>query len=85
MTRLIDADAIPYEEWECGDITLYITNKESIDALPTVDAVPVRHGRWKYVSIERYACSVCGCEPWYGGSIYTLRYCPNCGARMDKE
>lgn len=55
-----------------------------LNEMDIVDAVPVVHGRWKYVSIERYACSVCGCEPWYGGSIYTLRYCPNCGARMDE-
>lgn len=91
MSRLIDADEITYEEWECGDITLYITNKESIDALTTVDAVPVVHGRWidegQYgdnFPHHAWRCSECGEHvieidtSWY-------KYCPNCGARMDKE
>lgn len=48
---------------------------------PTVDAVA--HGRWKCISVGRYACSLCGFEPWYEGSINTLHYCSHCGARMD--
>ncbi len=48
--------------------------------LPTVDAVPVVHGR----KIEDgdigcfWLCSLCGeCLP------YGANYCPNCGAKMD--
>lgn len=47
------------------------------------DVAEVRHGRWKCVSIGRYACSLCGREPWYEGSINTINYCPNCGALME--
>lgn len=51
----------------------------------TVDAEPVRHGRWMpkpsgYCWPEDKICSECG-------AIYsfckTQNYCPNCGARMD--
>ena len=52
-----------------------------IQGMKTVDAVPVRHGRWADdTGIEgawNY-CSVCGEQ-----SIDLYDYCPNCGARMD--
>ncbi len=95
MTRLINADALDAEMyhksfevddgrnvWNSGLWIRYKIFEEAIRDAPTIDAVPVVHGRWKCVSIGRYACSVCGCEPWYGGSIRTLYYCPNCGADM---
>lgn len=50
-----------------------------------VDVQEIRRGRWKCVSIGRYACSLCGREPWYEGSINTMHYCPNCGAAMIEE
>ena len=50
---------------------------------PTVDAVPVRHGRWidarEYCG--DYMCS--NCEALYGTNKFN--YCPNCGAKMDGE
>ena len=55
-----------------------------INEQEAADVQEVRHGRWKCVSIGRYACSLCGCEPWYEGSINTMHYCPNCGAKMDE-
>lgn len=47
-----------------------------------VDAVPVRHGKWiEYPTAdEMNQCSECGVLR-FGDS----NYCPNCGARMDKE
>lgn len=36
----------------------------------------------KYVPIIE--CSVCGYEPYYGGSESKFNYCANCGARMEK-
>ncbi len=53
-----------------------------IQGMETVDAVPVRHGKWVDDSngIEgawNY-CSVCGEQ-----AIDLYDYCPNCGARMD--
>ena len=59
---------------------------QAIDEQPTIDAVPVRHGRWMpreegmvYPFWERYPCSECG------EHSDDKRYCPNCGARMDKD
>ena len=61
---------------------------EKIDEMPTVDAVPVRHGKWIR---ERHGvfCSRC----WMGWGFITgvpanvegsYIYCPLCGAKMDE-
>ena len=59
-----------------------------IEDMPAVDVAPVRHGRWidAYPDIEpnpmfMYGiCSECGFEQAI--SKY-LKYCPDCGAKMD--
>lgn len=53
----------------------------------TVDAEPVRHGMWMWHSVIGEAfyvkeCSVCG---WTHALNSNYLYCPNCGAKMDKE
>ena len=58
---------------------------------PTVDAVPVMHGKWIIEEEESYRnvqCSVCGkdyvCH--YGMlQLQMFGYCPNCGAKMDGD
>lgn len=48
-----------------------------IDNIPAADVVEVRHGRW----LLDGRCSECLANP-----LTTHKnYCPNCGARMDKE
>lgn len=92
--RLIDADELKLSH--CKECTLY-PNKcmgkdcdwESIahiNMMPTIDAVPVRHGKWLsreegavYPFWERYTCSVCGKH------ADDTDYCPHCGARMDED
>lgn len=98
MTRYIDAD------WAKEHIYQRATNGrplhtidlpellELIDEVPTVDAVPVRHGRWivyNYPASECTYCSVCKeqydqVDLYIGGNEYP-KYCPNCGALMDGE
>lgn len=63
-----------------------------LSALPTVDAVPVRHGRWETVEDwdgdEHYRCSECGAEfVLIDGTPNDndYLYCPHCGARMDGD
>lgn len=56
--------------------------KVAIHEQTTVDAEPVRHGRWEdkphKMMGECPRCSVCGSfDP------IKYRYCPNCGAKMD--
>ena len=62
--------------------------KRYVTRVPAADVAPVRHGRWidAYPDIEpnpmfMYGiCSECGFEQ--GISKY-LKYCPDCGCRMD--
>ena len=86
MKRLIDADAIVYDIGEiddglCKRTELYVTN-EAIAQQPTIDAVPVKHGKWREYPIAdgMNQCSECGVLR-FGES----NYCPNCGCRMDEE
>lgn len=100
--RLIDANALDkrfdkrikwlrldtHDQYSLGLYHGAVTDKDLINEMPTVDAVPVVHGRWidAYPDIEpnpmfMYGiCSECGFEQ--GISKY-LNYCPNCGAKMD--
>lgn len=102
MGRLIDADALVealmmytwhdedgYEIDDCGPKRVYI--KEWLPDIPTVDAVPVVHGKKLHQSpVDPNSmicfkkcvckCSVCGeyvAKDW--------NYCSNCGAKMDQE
>ncbi len=60
-----------------------------IDKEPAADVVEVRHGRWESTGVlvglmnfeYFYRCTACGRR---GGDTKT-NYCPNCGAKMDKE
>lgn len=82
--RLIDADellgTIFFVEDEEGFMTAVVAKKD-IESEATVDALPVVHGRWIKVKPVHYQCSICGVNT--GG--FTSNYCPNCGAKMDKE
>ena len=55
---------------------------------PTIDAEPVRHGRWiqsKIVPAYHY-CSLCKVthKMEMSCNVYVfMKYCPNCGAKMD--
>lgn len=89
--RLINADEIQYtKDWVVTDKipkvggynakAIYRVTKEEIDAMPTVDAVPVVHGHWIDKDGGIATCSVCG-DRWGVWSV--MKYCPNCGAKMD--
>lgn len=57
-----------------------------VEDIPAADVAEVRHGRWEYASyngVYDVLCSACGYSP--GIKFYASNYCPNCGARMDKE
>ena len=75
-------------EFQEGIVDVYIL--ESILAgMPAVDAAPVVHGRWgEYESfpltpsLNGCPCSVCKTH-FSPSSIIVMKYCPNCGAKMD--
>lgn len=57
-----------------------------IEFAPTVEAVPVVHGRWlseMHGNSNNGTCSVCGSHEH--AYAFGWKYCPNCGARMDGE
>ena len=67
-------------------------SEEECDAFPAADVVEVRHGRW--LTTDAYPhhlyCSVCyktyaKNAKWVNELDLPTNYCPNCGARMDKE
>ena len=82
--RLIDADALKalYEEKSseavCG-VELCKAIIYRINEAPTVNAVPVVHGRWEITPVY-IKCSACG-EAFM---LIPQNYCPHCGAKMDE-
>lgn len=93
--RLIDADELDFGKYEgipliedklvrLNDVT------KELKSAPTIDAVPVVHGRWEFPIFEdeedgldpRVKCSECGCIE---AALAKWNYCPNCGAKMDAE
>ena len=86
--RLIDAEKLKkhYAWWEDDERrTLF---DQIVDAQPTIDAEPVRHGKWEMKPDpfgffdEIPVCSECGCTTTMREKT---KYCPNCGCRMDKD
>lgn len=104
MTRLIDADDMIKS---LMDMTFYDEEgytiddyeerlaivKSFVDPVQTVDAEPIRHGRFIGTEYDGYAdgnpvyyewkCSECGCV--FEDEEPTYNYCPNCGADMKGE
>lgn len=98
MPRYIDADAIvELKGAACKAATGLDLKKLLDDYAPTVDAEPVRHGRWIYCEDDSgqdgIVCSLCGhFVPWYydyyessDDLIKDNIKCPHCGAKMDGD
>lgn len=74
----------------------YFQIKSILLGTKTADVAPVRHGRWiedertyPGPGLKNNLCSACGevAGAWKEGLEPGRKwaYCPNCGARMDKE
>ena len=82
--RLIDADAL---------IALVMKRLKNpviigwlcrlIDEAPTIEAEPVRHGRWEKTADGAALCTAC--KRKMNPSQYGYAFCSLCGARMDGE
>lgn len=84
MARLIDADKCHSYFYDHLDEKGMVGAMNAVEEMPTVDAEPVRHGRWT----EDGLCMGCGFDALYleNTSIQVRsHYCPNCGAKMDAE
>ena len=97
--RLIDADDLGKRIWYGNTDPVILRGYASglVDAAPTIEAEPVKHGRWlitqeplSWHDVNCVECSACH-ESWiydedYGfDDLCDWNYCPNCGARMDEE
>lgn len=93
--RLIDADKLKSELFDADwmmDNDEHMVEK-IIERQPTVDAEPVRHGRWKIDTVWTFnsfepeiveeKCSLCGRYVQRYRTQSPNNYCPNCGAKMD--
>lgn len=95
--RLIDADTVVtiqtyddmYEEWGAETMTVAEAMDKWSDegCPPTIDAEPVRHGRWRHLGGDEWCCTICGEVIYTEGSWEkpTHKYCHECGAKMDGE
>ncbi|MBR3924479.1 MAG: hypothetical protein IKJ45_15275 [Kiritimatiellae bacterium] len=57
---------------------------KAVDNAPTIDAEPVRHGRWIHDINNLYGCSECMTRETMSHKNLK-KFCPNCGAKMDLE
>lgn len=91
--RLIDADEFPaehvnvgYDDYGVGfDEGIQIMLDEIKDA-PTVEAMPVVHGKWLHDESGANYCSECmkyAYEDEEYHMIWHTQYCPHCGAKMN--
>ena len=75
--RRASKNSFPRQHFVVGDVL------NCIRTAPAADVVEVRHGRWKNGGNGLYdTCSACDKEIYLA---IPMNYCPNCGARMDKE
>ena len=91
-------DAVKYgnktadqQSWSYSTLMMYEVADEIEDA-PTIDAEPVKHGKW--LTTDAYPhhlyCSACyktylANNEWLDTLDVPTNYCPNCGAKMDEE
>lgn len=97
--RLIEADAVYkilesceikkdtygslLNDWDQGYNCGIERAESEIECAPTVEAEPVRHGKWNETNFMKVReCSCCHAQ-WGMYSIEEFDYCPSCGARMD--
>lgn len=101
--RLIDADALSEVIEDMGErfrkrffvvtAKAYSEIPPIVNAMPTIDAVAVVHGRWDDSGRYQFPdgrkairCNICGCAlSACEYHLLTWNYCPVCGAKMDRE
>ena len=83
-------------EYDLGCVSQYDLDRLAIEAVPSADVQPVRHGRWEWIAstaVEQHGtwlpylkegltvkCSECGSR-----FDRPWHYCPSCGATMDGD
>jgi len=87
--RLIDADALK-RYIDCGHLRspteLCFSELDVVrmlDRQPTIEAKPVKHGRWDYDGDGWYFCDECKTYIVRVTGSGNMNYCNHCGAKMD--
>ena len=84
--------AVALEALSKSGVTCNMRAHKIVASIQAADVVEVRHGRW--LTTDAYPhhlyCSVCyktyaKNAKWVNELDLPTNYCPNCGARMDKE
>ena len=84
--------AVALEAMSKSGVTCNMRAHKIVASIQAADVAPVRHGRW--LTTDAYPhhlyCSVCyktyvKNAKWVNELDLPTNYCPNCGARMDKE
>ena len=82
MARYVDVDEL-IAEYDRVHIGVAGGARKLMVEAPTADVAEVIHARWIICSDGYYPyCSNCKNEPFSGKMS---KYCPECGARMDRE
>ena len=74
----------------CNSLELYPSEyaelENALNRIPAADVAPVRYGRWEKRG-SKWQCTNCKVLMSIDGTPQEnlLYYCPNCGAKMDKE
>ena len=84
--------------WECKDClpygeTQFVMAVDDLAYLPTIDAIPVKYGKWipvdadKIGYTDKFECSVCKSvvKLYTFSKVCEYDYCPFCTATMDCE
>ncbi len=79
--RLINANALEQNLISKGFYPAMV--KRAIEIAPTIEAEPVRHGKWIDLepTIGLFSCTECEHKILRA----KCNYCPRCGARMDGD
>lgn len=91
--RLIDSDALLELYADTEQINFAVYNvpvpivRQNILDMPTIEAEPVRHGRWIHTDLAAHwhgkdECSECTYHEKDRSDLSHLNYCPNCGCKM---
>ena len=86
MSRLIDADKIPWTDLADGRAPspVLVTFADKVNKMPTIE--PQRTGRWiDHVEDGYVECPFCHSATNCDDNISELHFCFSCGARMDGE
>lgn len=57
---------------------------QCVDEISDIDVAPISHGYWYVGYLHKRMCGCCG-HPDNDPDDFPHPYCPNCGAKMDRE